>query len=74
MDFIDKLKIVMQSHSDDAYSLAKRAGIPYTEVRALFVRQWEKAPLWVISAICEAYSVSMDYMVRDITQREKAEP
>ena len=74
MDFIDKLKIVMQSHSDDAYSLAKRAGVPYTEIAALFNRKWEKSPVWVVAAICEAYSVSMDYMVRDIPQREKAEP
>ena len=64
MTFPDRLRLLMQSHGDDAYSLAKRAGVPYTEIAALFNRKWEKAPVWVVAAICEAYSVSMDYMVR----------
>lgn len=64
MTFPDRLRLLMQSHGDDESALAKRAGVPYTEIVALFTRRWEKAPIWIVAAICAAYNVSMDYLVR----------
>ena len=64
MDFTSRLRALMVSYGDTESTLAKRAGVPYTEIMALFTRRWEKAPVWIVCAVCEAYGVSMDYLVR----------
>lgn len=64
MGFPERLRALMMTHGGDEAALAKRAGVPYVEVVALFKRRWEKAPVWIVCAICEAYNVSMDYIVR----------
>lgn len=63
MNFINRLQAIMQDHNDDVSDLSKRAGIPYAEAVALFNRGWEKTPMWIICAVCEAYDMSLDYMV-----------
>lgn len=63
MNFINRLQVLMREYNDDVSGLAKRAGIPYPEAVALFNRSWEKTPVWVMCAVCEAYNVSLDYMV-----------
>lgn len=63
MDFLDRLKIMMEKYGDNNSSLARKSGIPYTTIDGLFKRGWEKAQLSTIQRICTYYKVSMDYMV-----------
>ena len=64
MTFHDRLRALMMSHGDDESALAKRAGVPYIEIVALSTHPWEKTPVWIMCAICEAYDVSLDFLVR----------
>ena len=63
MDFLDRLKNIMEKNHDNNSTLAKKSGIPYTTVVGLFKRGWETAQLTTIQRICEYYSVSIDFMV-----------
>ena len=63
MDFLDRLRILMNNHKDNNSTLAKGSGIPYTTIDGLFKRGWEKAQLSTIQKICQFYGVSLDYMV-----------
>lgn len=63
MDFLDRLRILMDRAGDNNSTLAKKSGIPYTTIDGLFKRGWEKAQLSTIQKICEYYKVSLDYMV-----------
>lgn len=63
MDFLDRLKLLMNKYDDNNSTLAKKSGIPYTTIDGLFKRGWEKAQTSTIMRICDYYNVSMDYMV-----------
>lgn len=63
MDFLDRLRAMMEKHGDNNSSLAKKSGIPYTTIDGLFKRGWEKAQVSTIQKICGYYNVSLDYMV-----------
>lgn len=63
MDFLDRLKVIMESNQDNNSTLAKKSGIPYTTIVGLFKRGWETAQLSTIQKICDHYGVSLDYMV-----------
>lgn len=64
MDFLDRLRILMEQCGDNNSALAKKSEMPYTTIDGLFKRGWEKAQVSTIRRICECYNVSMDYMVR----------
>lgn len=63
MDFLNRLKLLMDKAGDNNSTLAKKSGIPYTTLDGLFKRGWEKAQISTIQKICEYYKVSLDYMV-----------
>lgn len=63
MDFLGRLKILMEKNGDNNSTLAKKSGIPYTTIDGLFKRGWEKAQLSTIQKICQHYGVLLDYMV-----------
>ena len=63
MDFLDRLRILMEKNGDNNSTLAKKSGIPYTTIDGLFKRGWEKAQLSTIQKICQHYGVLLDYMV-----------
>lgn len=63
MDFLDRLKLLMNRSGDNNSSLAKKSGIPYTTIDGLFKRGWEKAQISTIQKICNFYGVSLDYMI-----------
>ena len=63
MDFLNRLKLLMDKAGDNNSTLAKKSGIPYTTIDGLFKRGWEKAQISTIQKICEYYKVSLDYMV-----------
>lgn len=63
MDFLDRLKDLMDKHGDNNSTLAKNSGIPYTTIDGLFKRGWEKAHISTIQKICQHYGVQLDYMV-----------
>ena len=63
MDFLDRLRDLMEKHGDNNSTLAKNSGIPYTTIDGLFKRGWEKAQITTIQKICQHYGVLLDYMV-----------
>ena len=63
MDFLDRLRILMENNNENNSTLAKKSGIPYTTIDGLFKRGWEKAQISTIQKICDYYNVSLDYMV-----------
>lgn len=63
MDFLDRLRILMEKNKDNNSTLAKKSGIPYTTIDGLFKRGWEKAQISTIQRICDHYGISIDYMV-----------
>lgn len=63
MDFLDRLRILMEKNNENNSTLAKKSGIPYTTIDGLFKRGWEKAQISTIQKICDYYNVSLDYMV-----------
>jgi hypothetical protein len=63
MDFLDRLRVLMEKHGDNNSTLAKKSGIPYTTIDGLFKRGWEKAQISTIQKICNHYNVTLDYMV-----------
>ena len=63
MDFLIRLKKLMEIKGDNNSTLAKSSGIPYTTIDGLFKRGWEKAQLSTIQKICDHYNVTLDYMV-----------
>ena len=63
MDFLDRLRILMDKNGDNNSTLSKKSGIPYTTIDGLFKRGWEKAQISTIQNICNYYCVSLDYMV-----------
>lgn len=63
MDFLDRLRNLMDRNDDNDSTLAKKSGIPYTTINGLFKRGWEKAQVSTIQRICQYYNVSLDYMV-----------
>lgn len=63
MDFLARLKMLMEKSGDNNSTLAKKSGIPYTTIDGLFKRGWEKAQISTIQKICQHYGVSIDYMV-----------
>ena len=63
MDFLERLKMLMNRSEDNNSSLAKKSGIPYTTIDGLFKRGWEKAQISTIQKICNYYGVSLDYMI-----------
>lgn len=63
MDFLDRLRVLMDENGDNNSTLAKKSGIPYTTIDGLFKRGWEKAQISTIQKICSHYNVTLDYMV-----------
>ena len=63
MNFLDRLRKLMELNKDNNSTLAKKSGVPYTTINGLFIRGWETAQLSTIRRICEYYNVSLDYMV-----------
>ena len=63
MDFLDRLRVLMENNSENNSTLAKRSGIPYTTIDGLFKRGWEKAQISTIQKICDCYNVSLDFMI-----------
>lgn len=63
MDFLDRLRVLMEKNGDNNSTLSKKSGIPYTTIDGLFKRGWEKAQISTIQNICKHYGVSLDYMV-----------
>ena len=63
MGFMDRLRLLMQSHGDDMETLAHKSGIPYVTILGLFNRGWERTDALTVWRICDHYNVSVDYMV-----------
>lgn len=63
MDFLERLRVLMEKNNDNNSTLAKKSGIPYTTIDGLFKRGWEKAQISTIQRICDHYGISIDYMV-----------
>ena len=63
MDFLNRLRSLMEKYNDNNSTLAKKSGIPYTTIDGLFKRGWEKAQTSTIMRICDYYNVPIDYMV-----------
>lgn len=63
MDFLDRLRLLMNQNGDNNSTLAKKSGTPYTTIDGLFKRGWEKAQISTIQRICTYYGVSLDYMI-----------
>lgn len=63
MDFMDRLKMLMQSHGDDMESLAHKSEIPYVTIVGLFNRGWGRTDALTVWRVCDYYKVSMDYMI-----------
>lgn len=63
MGFMDRLKLLMDSHGDSKESLAHKSGIPYVTIIGLFNRGWERTDALTIWRVCDYYNVSMDYMI-----------
>lgn len=63
MDFLDRLRLLMNQNGDNNSSLSKKSGTPYTTIDGLFKRGWEKAQISTIQRICAYYGVSLDYMI-----------
>lgn len=63
MDFLDRLKVLMNKNGDNNATLAKGSGIPYTTIDGLFKRGWENAKISTIQKVCQHYGVLIDYMV-----------
>lgn len=68
VNFIDRLKMLMQSHGDSVESLAHKSGIPYVMLIGLINRGWERTDALTVWRVCEYYNVSMDYMITGMSK------
>ena len=61
----------MNENNDSVASLSRKSGVPYTTIDGLFKKGFANARISTIEAICTAYNVSMDFLIRDdITDRQ----
>ncbi len=65
MNLLQKLTVLMDQNGDSVASLARKSGLPYTTVDGLFKKGFANARITTIERICDAYGVSMDYLIRD---------
>jgi len=71
MNLLQKLTALMEENHDTVASLSRKSEVPYTTIDGLFKKGYANARISTVAAICTAYGVSMDYLIRDeITDRQ----
>lgn len=66
MNMLDKIDFLMSRDKiKSKMQLAQIANIPYSTLSSLYSKDYKKAKLPTIQAICDVFGVSLDYLVRD---------
>lgn len=67
MDFLERLKKLMEGTHDNNASLARNSGVPYTTIDGLFKKGYKNAYVSTVQKLCDYFHVSLDYLVKGST-------
>lgn len=73
MNFLEKLDLLMQREHINKHALSRLSGIPYTTIDGFYKKGYQNAKLSTLNRLCAYFSVSLDYLVKDAPQGEKAD-
>lgn len=65
MNFIEKLSALMKKEDLNTNTLAKKSGVPYTTIDALFKKGYEGVRMSTVKKLAAYFNVSLDYLMDD---------
>lgn len=65
MNFIEKLESLMKKEGLNNNTLAKKSGVPYTTIDALFKKGYEGVRMSTVKKLAAFFHVSLDYLMDD---------